>query len=44
LARLVVFNRPGYTDNLPDDIPYIYVPMNNPESSTRIRKLISQKN
>ena len=44
LARLVVFNRPGYTDNLPDDIPYLYVPMNNPESSTRIRKLISQKN
>lgn len=40
LAKLVVFNRPGYTDNFPTDIEYDFVPMNNPESSTRIRNLI----
>ena len=43
LAKLVVFNRPGYTENLPRDIEYEYIPMNNPESSTRLRKLILQK-
>lgn len=40
LAKLVVFNRPGYTDNFPD-IEYEYLPMENTISSTKLRnKLI----
>lgn len=44
LTKLIVFNRPGYDTDLPTDIPYEYIPMNNPESSTRIRKEILSKN
>ena len=38
LAKLVVFNRPGYTDNFPTDIQYEYLEMNNDISSTKVRK------
>ena len=38
LAKLVVFNRPGYTDNFPTDIEYEYLEMNNDISSTKVRK------
>lgn len=38
LAKLVVFNRPGYTDGFPDDIEYEYLDMNNDASSTKVRK------
>ena len=38
IANLVVFNRPGYTDNFPTDIEYEYLEMNNDISSTKIRK------
>lgn len=38
LAKLVVFNRPGYTDNFPTDIEYEYIEMNNDISSTKVRK------
>ena len=43
IAKLIVFNRPGYEDNFPDGIEYEYVSMNNPESSTRIRQEILAK-
>lgn len=36
-SSLVVFNRPGYTTNFPE-IPFEYLPMENPISSTQIRK------
>lgn len=38
IAKLVVFNRPGYTDNFPTDIQYEYLEMNNDISSTKVRK------
>ena len=38
IAKLVVFNRPGYTDNFPTDIEYEYLEMNNDISSTKVRK------
>ena len=38
IANLVVFNRPGYTDNFPTDIEYEYLEMNNDISSTKVRK------
>lgn len=38
IASLVVFNRPGYTDNFPTDIEYEYLEMNNDISSTKVRK------
>lgn len=38
IAKLVVFNRPGYTDNFPTDIQYKYLEMNNDISSTKVRK------
>lgn len=38
LAKLVVFNRPGYSDNFPTDIEYEYLEMNNDISSTKVRK------
>ncbi|MCR4580681.1 MAG: nicotinate-nicotinamide nucleotide adenylyltransferase [Treponema sp.] len=38
-AKLLVFNRPGYAENLPD-IPFEYLPMENPISSTEIRNKI----
>ena len=38
IANLVVFNRPGYTDNFPTDIQYEYLEMNNDISSTKVRK------
>lgn len=38
LAKLVVFNRPGYTQSLPEDINYEYLPMNNSTSSTKLRE------
>lgn len=41
-VKLVVFNRPGYTENLPD-IPYDFLPMNNPVSSTQVRKTLGGK-
>lgn len=41
LSKLVVFNRPGYTDNFPD-IPYEYLPMENNISSTALRQKIIQ--
>lgn len=41
-VKLVVFNRPGYTENLPD-IPYDFLPMNNPVSSTQMRKTLGGK-
>lgn len=41
-VKLVVFNRPGYTENLPD-IPYELLPMNNPVSSTQVRKTLGGK-
>lgn len=44
LSKLIVFNRPGYEDNFPKDIPYEFVPMNNPESSTRIRASLLKNN
>lgn len=37
-AKLVVFNRPGYTDGFPEDIEYEYLEMNNDISSTKVRK------
>lgn len=37
LAKLVVFNRPGYTDNFPEGIEYEYLEMNNNASSTKLR-------
>jgi len=42
LASLVVFNRPGYTENFPD-IPFEYLPMENPISSTEIRNKLLGK-
>ena len=36
-AKLLVFNRPGYTQNFPD-IPFEYLPMENPVSSTQLRE------
>lgn len=41
LAKLVVFNRPGYTDNFPD-IPYEYLPMENNISSTLLRQKLTR--
>ena len=38
ITNLVVFNRPGYTDNFPTDIEYEYLEMNNDISSTKVRK------
>ena len=38
IAKLVVFNRPGYTDNFPEDIEYEYLEMNNSISSTKVRQ------
>lgn len=38
IVKLIVFNRPGYTDNFPTDIEYEYLEMNNDISSTKIRK------
>ena len=38
VAKLVVFNRPGYTDNFPEGIDYEYLEMNNSISSTKVRK------
>jgi len=38
IAKLIVFNRPGYTDNFPTDIEYEYLEMNNDISSTKVRK------
>lgn len=38
LSKLIVFNRPGYTDNFPEDIEYEYIEMNNNISSTQVRK------
>ena len=40
IAKLVVFNRPGYTDNFPEDIEYEYLEMNNSISSTKVRQNI----
>ena len=37
-TKLVVFNRPGYTDNFPTDIEYEYLDMNNTISSTEVRQ------
>ena len=37
LSKLVVFNRPDYTEGFPE-IPYEYLPMNNPVSSTQLRE------
>lgn len=39
LAKLVVFNRPGYTADFPN-IPYEYLPMENCISSTALREKI----
>ena len=36
-SKLLVFNRPGYTQNFPD-IPFEYLPMENPVSSTQLRE------
>ena len=36
LSRLLVFNRPGFTEMFPD-IPFEYLPLENPISSTEIR-------
>lgn len=41
LAKLVVFNRPGYTTEFPD-IEYEYLPMENSISSTILRKKLVQ--
>lgn len=39
MAKLIVFNRPGYNTNLPTDIPYTYIEdINIDISSTQIRK------
>lgn len=38
-ASLVVFNRPGFTKDFPD-IPFEYLPMENPASSTEVRNLL----
>lgn len=38
MAKLVVFNRPGYTDEFPEGIEYEYLEMNNSVSSTKVRK------
>lgn len=39
LSKLVVFNRPGFTENFPN-IPYEYLPMENNISSSALRKKI----
>ena len=36
-SKLVVFNRPGFTQNFPD-LPFEYLPMENPVSSTQLRE------
>ena len=38
-AKLIVFNRPGYTESFPD-IPFEYLPMENPASSTSVRNAL----
>ena len=38
ISKLLVFTRPGYTENLPTDVEYELVEMNNDESSTKIRE------
>jgi len=38
ISKLVVFTRPGYTKDLPKDLQYEIVQMNNGASSTQIRK------
>jgi len=39
LSKLVVFNRPGYEKDFPN-IPFDFLPMDNPISSTEIRNKI----
>nr|WP_318711877.1 nicotinate-nicotinamide nucleotide adenylyltransferase [uncultured Treponema sp.] len=41
LAKLVVFNRPGYESDFPD-IPFEYLEMNNSISSTALRQKLMQ--
>lgn len=44
IKRVVVFRRPGYEDNFPEGIDYIYCEnMNNPLSSSAIRKTLRDK-
>ena len=38
IAKLIVFNRPGYTTGFPEDVPYEYLEMNNNASSTKVRQ------
>lgn len=42
LSKLVVFNRPGYTDNFPEDVSYEYIQMENNISSTALRQKLMQ--
>ena len=42
ISKLVVFNRPGYTDNFPTDIEYEYLEMNNDVSSTNLLSLMDK--
>lgn len=41
LSKLVVFNRPGYSENFPD-IPYEYLNMENEISSSEIRQKLTK--
>ena len=40
-SKLVVFNRPGHTQDFPD-IPFEYLPMNNEISSTAVREQLRE--
>ncbi len=40
-SKLLVFNRPGYTQDFPD-IPFEYLPMENPVSSTQVREALRE--